>query len=263
MSKYMSLLKYEFKTIIRDSMNLFMCIFPIVILILSTVIFPMTFNTSAPSDEATLKIAMLLFLIIILALGGFFIAAMATFLLLEHKDENTLITIAVTPLGASGYVKFKMAYVYVMSVLSTLIIILGTKFIAGNEYAIGGVSVFNNISIWHMISFAVVSSLFVPALALMQSAFAKNKVEGFAYIKGTGLIAMVPALLILDAFQGGLQYLLGIFPNFWAIKGILLKFFPSNNTADLSYPLYLIIGAAYNILLLIMAYRLFLKKTKY
>ncbi|MEZ4357376.1 MAG: hypothetical protein R2876_01920 [Eubacteriales bacterium] len=263
MNKYIYLLKYEFKTIVRDSMNLFMCIFPLVILFLSTVIFPMVFNTTSPTDDATTKVAMLLFLIVILAFGGFLVAAMATFLLLDHKDENTLSTIAVTPLGASGYVKFKMTYIYIMSVISTIMIFLGTKLLAGDEYAIGGVSIFDTISIWHIISFAVVSALFVPALALLQGAFAKNKVEGFAYIKGTGMIALVPALLILDAFSGGLQYLLGIFPNFWALKGIMLELFPENNAANLSYPVYLIIGAAYNILLIVMAYRVFLKKAKY
>ena len=262
MNKYLSLLKYEAKTIIRDPINLFMCIFPIVILLLSTVVFPMIFS-SINAPAGTLQVTTMLLLVFILAFGNFFIAAMATFLMLEHKDESTLNTIAVTPIGASGYIKFKMAYIYVMSVISTIIILLGTKLIASDKYAIGGLSLFDNIGIWHIISFAVVSALFVPALALMQSAFAKNKVEGFAYIKGTGMIALVPALLVLEAFQGGFQYLLGIFPNFWAIKGIMLELVPISNSANLSFLAYLIIGAAYNILILIAAYKFFLKKAKY
>lgn len=45
-------------------------------------------------------------------------------------------------------------------------------------------------------------------------------------MKGTGIVALVPALMILETFQGGLQYVLGIFPNFWAVKGMLLELMP-------------------------------------
>lgn len=74
---------------------------------------------------------------------------------------------------------------------------------------------------------------------------------------------MVPALMILETFQGGLQYVLGIFPNFWAVKGMLLELMPVQNQANLSYPLYLLIGGAYNVILIVVAYRLFLKKAQY
>jgi len=89
------------------------------------------------------RTTMLLLLIVILAFGSFFLAAMATFMLLDHKDENTLNTIAVTPVGTSGYLKFKMAYIYLMSVIGSIIILLGTKWIAGDKYTILGVSVFD------------------------------------------------------------------------------------------------------------------------
>ena len=103
----------------------------------------------------------------------------------------------------------------------------------------------------------------MPTLALFQAAFAKNKVEGFAYIKCTGMLALIPIPLVLDAFQGELQYVLGIFPNFWAIKGLMQELFPMGNDANLSYPLYLLIGAVYSAVLLILMYRLFLRKTQY
>lgn len=214
-------------------------------------------------QEDILNVTMLLMLVIILAFGSFFLAAMATFLLLEQKDEHTLNTIAVTPVGTSGYLKFKMAYIYLMSVVGIIVILLGTKLIAGDKYTVWGASLFDNIDIYHIVSFAIVNGLFTPVLGLLQGAFAKNKVEGFAFIKGTGMMALVPALMILEAFQGGMQYVLGIFPNFWAIRGMLLKFMPIDSGANLSYPVYLLIGGVYNVILLIIAYRFFLKKAQY
>ncbi len=261
MGKYISLLKYELKTITRDSINLTMLLSPLVLLTLGAFVFPTIFGTVYEGEP--MQVVMILLLIIIIAFAGYLISAMATFLLLEHKDECTLNTIAVTPVGASGYLKFKLAYIYVLSVISTLIVIFGVKFIAGDKYAIGGVSLFDNLDAVKITAFAFVSSMFVPALTLFQSAFAKNKVEGFAFIKGTGIAAFIPALMVLDAMQGGLQYMLGVFPNFWPIKGIMLELFPIANDANLSFPLYLLIGAVYNAFIIVVTYRMFLKKTQY
>jgi len=263
MGRYVSMLRYEAKTIFLDPVNLYMCLFPIIVLILSSFVFPIILESIDPLQSVALRLTMLLLLIIILAFGTFFLAAMATFLLLEQKDEHTLHTIAVTPIGTSGYLKFKMTYVYIMSVVGIIVVLGGTKLIAGDKYTLDGMSVFDNIGIPHIISFALVNGLFTPALGLLQGAFARNKVEGFAYMKGTGILALVPALMILEAFQGGLQYLLGIFPNFWAIRGILLRLMPAESNANLTYPLYLLIGGAYNFAILVAAYRLFIKKAQY
>ena len=263
MSKFISLMKYEAKTIIRDPINLYMSVFPLIILAMASFVFPMIIESIDPADQATKQIIMLLLLIITVAIGSYFLAAMATFLLIENKDECTLNTIAVTPIGMSGYVKFKMTYIYVMTVISNIVILLGTKLIAGDKYAIGGISLFDNIGLIEIIAFSIVSSLFIPSLALLQGSLAKNKVEGFAYIKGTGIIALIPAIMILEGLQGGMQYLLGVFPNFWAIKGIMLQLLPMSNRANLSFPLYLLIGAIYNIVLLFFAYRMFKNKVQY
>lgn len=263
MKKLLGLLKYEAKTIFRDPLNFYMCLFPLIILVLSGYVFPKIFGSLDLMQEVMLKAATMLFLIVILAFSSFFIGAMATFLLLEHKDENTLKSIAVTPGGVSGYLKFKMTYIYFMSVIGIIVILVGTKLIAGDKYVIMGYSLFDRIELSHMIAFALVNGLFTPALGLLQAAVAKNKVEGFAMIKGTGILALVPALMVLQSFQGRLQYLLGVFPNFWALRGMYVEFMPFEGTANLSFPLYLLIGALYNILVLILAYRLYLKKAEY
>lgn len=263
MKQLLYLLKYESKTIVRDPINLYMALFPFIILALASFVFPRIFKSIDPSEVATLQMTTLLLLVIILSLGAFFLAAMATFLLLEHKDESTLHTIAVTPLGISGYIKFKMSYIYILGVISTIIVLLGTKLIAGDQYVIGDVSLFDQIGFIKIITFSLVSNLFTPTLGLLLASLAKNKIEGFAFIKGTGLIALLPALLILETFQGGLQYLLGIFPNFWAIKGMMQVLYPVENSANLNFTMYLIIGFIYNVVVLVAAYKLFLKKAQY
>ena len=150
MNKYISLLKYEAKTIIRDPINLYMCLFPIIIHLLSSFVFPIILESIDPMQSPVLRLTMLLLLIIILAFGSFFLAAMAAFLLLDQKDEHTLHTIAVTPVGTS-YLKFKMAiYNVCFGYYSNS---CGNKLIAGDKYMIGGSSVFDNVDISHIVSF--------------------------------------------------------------------------------------------------------------
>lgn len=263
MNGNLHLMRYEMKTILRDPMNVFMCVFPLLILALAAFVFPMIVESIDPAKEAVMQLTMLLLLVFVVTFGSYFLAAMATFLLLENKDECTLNTISVTPVGLPGYLRFKMAYLYVMGVFAAMAILLGTKWLAGDRYAIGGKSLFDNLEWWEVLAFAAVNGIFVPALALLQGAFAHNKVEGFAMIKGTGIIALLPALMILKTFHGGLQYVLGVIPSFWATKAVMLELFPIPNGANLGFAAYLAIGAAYNMAVLFAAYRLFLKKVSY
>jgi len=237
-----------------------MLCFPLIILLLSSFIFPHIF---ASIEGQTLEITMLLLVIVLLVFANFFLSAMSTFMLLEHKDENTLQTIGVTPIGTKGYLKFKMIYIYIMTVLSNSIVIYGTKLIAGDKYIIGNIYLFDNIKFTHIFSFTFVSGIFAVSLSLFQAAIAKNKVESFALIKGTGLLAIIPMLIVFDTFQDGLQYVLGIFPNFWFIKAIIQELFTYPSSANLSYTMYFIIGVVYNIILLMGAYSLFNKKVQY
>ena len=102
MQKYLSLLRYEAKTIVRDPINLYMCTYPVMVLLLSCWVFPMIFESMDPVKGTMLKVSMFVLLIVVLAFGPFFLAALAAFLLLDHKDENTLHTLSVTPLGAGA-----------------------------------------------------------------------------------------------------------------------------------------------------------------
>ncbi len=262
MNKYISLSRYELKTIIRDPFHMFLCAFPFILLFISVYLFP-ALMSSMEQDSAELKYTTLIILMILVTFGTFITGAMGSFMLLEHKDERTLNTISVTPVGASGYLMFKLTYIYLLSVVSILVILVGTKLLASDAYAIGGVSLLDNIGSLHILTYALVMGLFAPSLALLQSAFARNKVEGYALVKGTGTAAMIPLVMIMDAFMDGTQYILGIFPNFWSLKGFMLTLLPNNSTSNLSYTLYLIIGALYSLVLLLVCYKLFLKKVSY
>ena len=51
-----------------------------------------------------------------------------------------------------------------MSFLGIVMVLLGTKLIAGDKYSINGVSMFDSVNVYHIIAFAAVDSIFAPFL---------------------------------------------------------------------------------------------------
>ncbi|HOI46154.1 MAG TPA: hypothetical protein PLR26_00320 [Bacilli bacterium] len=266
MKKYLKLLQYELKTIIKDPMNRFMMIYPFMMLFIIGYVLPQIVQKTTSGMETTGAIYTLLIgFVMSLAIGGYVMGAMLGFSLLENKDEKTILSIAVTPITVEGYATFKIIYTYVFSIISNLIIVGGTKLLASNQYVVnlgaGPVSLFDNLSYFQILLFALVNSLLVPTIALIFGAFAKNKVEGFAFVKGGGLIVMTPLLAIIPALADAKQYILGILPNFWAIKGMLNLALNSTHASNLNFYLYLLIGSIYSVLISILSLKVFIKKS--
>ena len=263
MNKYGRLLRYELKGILRDPITLMMLGFPVMLLALSCFVFPRVIAGLPPMEAYAARTVSLLMVLFISAFGGIMAGSMAVFQLLDHKDEHTLHTIAATPLGLSGYLLFKMAYVLLLSVLSVFLVLQGTKWLAADAYVLMGERLLDRLSTPQILVYSLSSGLLAPVLALLLGGMAKNKVEGFAWIKGSGLLAFIPMLLVLPAFQGARQYILGIFPNFWSAKGLAVLLLKDSDPANLGFGLYMLFGALFSLLLLAASFRLFLRKQQY
>ncbi|MFA6889931.1 MAG: hypothetical protein WCQ80_02785, partial [Bacilli bacterium] len=100
----------------------------------------------------------------------------------------------------------------------------------------------------------------VPLVASVIGGIAKNKIEGFAYMKFGGFFVMIPSLVLLPFFFDWKQYLLGIFPNFWSIKAVLVASLGSQQAADLSFYGYLAIGCLIQAVITILSIRILSKK---
>ncbi|MBN2504124.1 MAG: hypothetical protein JXB20_02150 [Bacilli bacterium] len=264
MKKYWSLLKYEFKTLLKDSMNLFMILYPLLMLFICGFLLPAILERTAAENSNAETITLLIGFTLVLSLGGYVMGAMLGFSLLENKDENTLQNIAATPITVSGYTNFKTVYSFVLSFFGNMVMVGGLKLIASNRYELvyGGVTIrlLDQLSWGNVVIFSLVSSLMVPTIGLVISSIAKNKIEGFAFMKSGGLIIMIPLLALLNTFMDWKQYFLGIAPNFWVIKPLLNEVLLLDNASDLPFWLYMLIGAVYMIVLAIVTQKMFLKK---
>ncbi len=264
MKKYLRLLSYEMKTIVRDPMNFFMLIYPVFMLVLIGWLLPLGLNRGGLGNtNPAYSITMMITFVVVISIGGYIAGALLGFSLLENKDEKTINSIAVTPVSVTGYIIFKTIYSYVLSVLGNLFLILGIKWWAAEAYSFTFASMtfgFDNLTYGHIISFSLVASLLVPAIGALIASIAKNKIEGFAFMKSGGLLVMIPALVLLDAFSDWKQYLLGVTPNFWPVKALLNAALNTTGADDLPYWGYLLIGGIYMSLLAVFSIYAFAKK---
>lgn len=268
MKKYRNMLGYEFKTLLKNSLSIFMLFFPLfIVFILGFIIPAILERTTTPDSIATMN-TLLIGFVVSLVMGGFVSGAMLGFSIIENKDENTLLNIAVTPITVSGYTTFKIIYTTVIAFLGNIVMVGGLKLIATSKYVItlgtSSIYLLDAINIPELIVFSLVSSLTVPMIAVVMGLVAKNKVEGFATMKSFGLVVMLPILSLLNVFHDAKQYILGIFPNFWTMKALLNEVYSELGMSDpsnLSFAMYMIIGTIYTVFVGVLCVKLFVKKS--
>lgn len=135
------------------------------------------------------------------------------FLLLEDRDEGTLLALDVTPVGKTGFLLYRTA----ITALVTIVITLAAWPLVIPDQPLGVA-----------LLLAILIAMDAIAAAVILPALARNKVEGLALTKLTNLASIVPLLAIIPS---PLRYLGGIVPSYWI--GEVLQLSP---TASLPWP---------------------------
>jgi fluoroquinolone transport system permease protein len=158
------------------------------------------------------------------------------FLLLDERDDRTLLALRVTPLPPGGYLAWRLSLPMLLSVVTTLV----TFPLAGLEKP--GV-------MWLLVA-ALIAAPLAPLIALALATFASNKVQGFALLKASGVFQMAPLVAYFVSEQWQMAF--WIFPNYWTAK--LLWTLESGEANP--WP-YLAAGLTYQSLLLVILLRRF------
>ena len=129
------------------------------------------------------------------------------FLFLDEKDARTLTALQVTPLTLRGYLVYRISVPILLSFLVSFVTVL-----------VAGLTPVEPLAL--LLSSASAAFL-TPFYAFFLAAFASNKVQGFALIKGLGVLLLPPlAAYFVDT---PLQWLFGIVPLYWPIKQLWLQ----------------------------------------
>ena len=167
-----------------------------------------------------------------------FPAFLASFVMLDEKDEDVLTVMKVTPFSLPDFLAYRMLAVVLPGTLfSTLAILLS------GLVEMGPASAF---------LLSVLFALSAPVLTLAVVTFAKNKIEGLSVLKALSAVLMLPLLSFF--LSSPWKFTLGVIPLFWTYMAFQE---PALNT---SFVLYYSAGLALNLLLLAALYRQFVRR---
>jgi fluoroquinolone transport system permease protein len=158
------------------------------------------------------------------------------FLLLDERDDRTLLALRVTPLPPGGYVAWRLSLPVLLSIIITLVI-----------FPLAGLG---SPGVLRLLVCALAASPLAPLVALALAVFAQNKVQGFALVKASGVFQIAPlvAYFIGPAWQPAF----GVIPTYWPAKTLW-----AFQQGEASGWLWLAAGLAYQLLLLAALLRRF------
>ncbi|RSM89650.1 fluoroquinolone transporter permease [Kibdelosporangium aridum] len=160
-------------------------------------------------------------------------------LVLDERDAGTLVALKTTPVPLRTYIAYR----------ATIAVVLATVFVVGTISASG---LLPADLILPLIPIGVLTGLSALVICLTMLAFAHNKVEGIAVIRGLGiLVAGLP--LIPFFLDSDWQLLFSLIPTYWPAKAFWVAW--EHGTW---WP-YLTVGTVFHLLLTWPLCRLFTK----
>jgi fluoroquinolone transport system permease protein len=219
-----TIIKSELRSMSRDSMYIFFFIYPVIIGVVGYFLIPYLKENSGPLLP---EIVSMMFIL----MTGFIYGALTAFTLLDDLDDNVLISLKITPVSVRLYVVIKLFVSFIFGFIATLAITLATGFLP-------------NSSFWVILLISIVGALQAPGVALIVNSFASNKVEGFVYMKLSGLILVVPVIAFF--VQSWQEIFLVFAPGFWSARLIQMELLPQIDV-NFTFIFYFILGVVYNL----------------
>ncbi len=229
----------EIKKWLRDPMTRFMVFYPLLFGLIGRYFLPPIAESSGFSIEANADfILTVLTLMIPIAYG-----AIIGFSILDDRDDHIIDSIKVTPLTVNFFMLFRLAMVFLFALAATLFVMW--------------FSAISSLKFTEILLISFLSSLSAPLTGLAINLFAGNKIEGFAIMKLTGIIVILPviSLFIHDARE----LFFAIIPMFWPAK-MIAAVIRGESLMFLNFWLYFWIGLAYVIAINYITYRHFTTK---
>ncbi len=154
------------------------------------------------------------------------------FLLLDQRDDQTLLALRVTPLSLRSYLAYRIGMPMLISLAMTLLAFP----LAGLP---GGLS---------LLLAALTATPLAPLYALLFATCAANKVQGFALAKASSVLLLAPLLAAFTPWPWHLA--LGLVPTYWPVQ--LFWALQAGNTFAWFY---LAVGLAYPLALMLLLLR--------
>lgn len=232
----------DWRNIQRDSFLLYMLIIPWGMVAITQLLVPplRDWVLEAHSFDIVALYPMILSVFFVINMPMIF-GLLYGLLLLDERDDHTLAAVMVTPVSISNYAAYRMFVVWLLSFTYVMLTALSS-------------GLMRNVNILQLVPVALVGALMGPMIMLLLAAFARNKVEGMALVKGVGIL-MVGTLAAFFVTSDW-QIVFGILPSYWIAKAYWVL-------ADGGQPWwYLLVGAVYFSALIAVLLNVFMKRIR-
>ncbi len=238
---YTAFLQSEVKKWTRDPMMFFMLVYPLVFGAIGRYLLPWlaeggTFNLDFYADLVLAVLALMVPVIF---------GAVLAFSILDDRDDHVLMSVKVTPLSINQFLSFRVALVFALSFVACAFVMW---FVDVGDLTLGNI-----------LAVSFLASLTAPMYGLVINALASNKIEGFAVMKGLGMVMLFPIIALF--FFDYKEIFFAIAPGFWPAK-VISTIVRGEDFMFLTYNLYYFIGVVYALFINFLAYNYFLKRTR-
>lgn len=204
MSAFLSATKRFFAEIWSDAMLVTLIFVPLIMGLLFRIGVPVLENYLCQrlAHAAILTSYYPVFDLLLSIMTPIMFTAAGAMVILDEADIGLARAMTVTPVGRNGYLASRIGVPALLATAYCAIVTLVFRL--------------SDMRVWKLLALAVCSGFLSVTVALMISTMAKNKVEGLAYSKLSGLFVMgLPMVLLVPA---PFQYVSAFLPTFWMTK---------------------------------------------
>ena len=136
---------------------------------------------------------------VIMILMPLFSGMITGLILLDQKDDHSIIGLQVSPVPMASYLTYRLATPMLLSLVTTMLV-----------YPISGLQ---SIGFGSLFANAILAMPLAPLSALAFAIIAENKIQGLVVMKAVDSILFLPIAAYF--LSGGWKYLTAILPTFW------------------------------------------------
>lgn len=169
------------------------------------------------------------------------LGALCGLLLLDDKDQRTLLALRVTPAPRTAYPAYRAGTTVLLVTVAVAVTLVISGLVSGAALAKG-------------IGVGLLTGTVSVLIGLTMGALAGNKVEGIAILKGLGMLVAAIPLIPFFFLDSPWQLAFGLLPSYWPARAMWAAM-----DGGLFWP-YLLGGLAYNTALALILLRVTAKR---
>lgn len=199
MKRVLALALNDTRNFVRDPLLMMMLVFPPLLALGARFGVPALRSVLMPGFDLLPYYPV--FVVLVALIMPYIFGIMQAFMLLDERDDDVLVAIRTSPMPLGTFVGFRVATTTLFGLLLVILMV-----------PVMGLS---DISTANLILVAISAAPIGPLFALFVNLLANNKVAGFAVVKGTGFLLLIPVIALF--IPAPWHLFMGAVPLYWPV----------------------------------------------